>query len=493
MTASDTDTIRIPDAATEPDKMPRAARIAIGLLLAATFVVVLNETVMGVALPRLMAEFEITAATGQWLTTAFLLTLGIIIPPTGVILKRLSTRQVYFTALVLFSVGTAVAAAAPIFSVLLLARILQAAGTALMLPLLTATVLEFVPAHRRGRMMGMISVVIAVAPAVGPTVSGLVIDLLSWRWMFIIMLPIIAVAIVLGAAFMQNVGTIERVRFDIASVVLAAFGFGGLIFGLSSIGESSTGEAIVHPAISLAVGVAALAVFIRRQIVLQRSDRALMDLSPLASRTFALPLVLIVIGMGTLFGTLILLPLYLQNIIGLSALETGLILLPGAVVMGIVAPFIGRLFDQYGPRPLVIPGALVVSAALWAMTFLGEGSTIGFIVTIHIALNVGLGCMMTPLMTTALGSVKPRLYSHGTAIVNTMQQVAGAAGTALFITLMSTTMAAEEAAGIAPASAELAGIHSAFVVGAFVSLAMILLSIFVRRPAQTRRSGIGLH
>ncbi|MGV2984257.1 MDR family MFS transporter [Microbacterium sp. AGC85] len=493
MTASQTDSIPTRDSVTDGDKMPRPVRIAISLLLAATFVVVLNETVMGVALPRLMMEFDITAATGQWLTTAFLLTLGIIIPTTGLILKRLTTRQVYFTALVLFSIGTALAAAAPVFSILLLARILQAAGTALMLPLLTATVLEFVPAHRRGRMMGMISVVIAVAPAVGPTVSGLVIDLLSWRWMFIIMLPIIAIAIVLGVVFMQNVGPTERVRFDIASIILAALGFGGLIFGLSSIGESSTGETIIHPAVSLATGVIALALFVSRQIVLQRSDRALMDLRPLASRTFWLPLILIVIAMGTLFGTLILLPLYLQNVIGLSALETGLILLPGAVIMGIVAPFIGRLFDRYGPRPLVIPGALVVSVALWAMTFLGESSTTAFIVAIHIALNVGLGCMMTPLMTTALGSVAPRLYSHGTAIVNTLQQVAGAAGTALFITLMSTTMAAEASAGAAPAAAELAGIHSAFVVGAFISLVMILLSFFIRRGAAAGRGVVALH
>lgn len=490
MTAPDTDTTPTQRPSMQPDEMPRAARVAIALLLGATFVVVLNETVMGVALPRLMTEFDISAATGQWLTTAFLLTLGIVIPTSGLILKRLTTRQVYFTALVLFSIGTAVAAAAPVFSVLLLARILQAGGTALMLPLLTATVLEFVPAHRRGRMMGKISVVIAVAPAVGPTISGFVIDALTWRWMFIIMLPIIMVAIGLGVAFMRNVGTVERVRFDIASIILAAFGFGGLIFGLSSIGESSTGEAVVQPALSLTAGIAALAGFVSRQIVLQRSDRALMDLRPLASRTFALPLVLIVIGMGTLFGTLILLPLYLQNIIGLTALETGLILLPGAVIMGIIAPFIGRLFDRYGPRPLVIPGAFIMSAALWAMTFLGDDSATGFIITVHIALNVGLGCMMTPLMTTALGSVTPRLYSHGTAIVNTMQQVAGAAGTALFITVMSTNMSVS---GAEPSTAELAGIHSAFLMGAFVSLTMIGLSFFVRRATTTGRSGYVLH
>lgn len=466
--------------------LPKTAKVVIGLLLASTFVVVLNETVMGVALPRLMAEFSISAATGQWLTTAFLLTLGIVIPTTGLILKRFTTRAVFITAMLLFIAGTATAAAAPVFSVLLVARILQAAGTALMLPLLMSTVLNFVPAERRGRMMGLISVVTAVAPAIGPTVSGIVLETLNWRWLFIIMLPIVATALTLGIVLMRNIGDTEGVRFDVLSIATSALGFGGLIFGLSSIGEARDGGAPIHPAISIGVGILSIAVFVLRQLKLQKHNRSLMDLRPLAKRSFTVPLLLVMTGMSTLFGTLILLPLYLQNIVGFGTLQTGLILLPGAALMGCVAPFIGRAFDRFGARPLVVPGTVIVSGALWAMTSLDENSPAIAIVATHVALSLGLGAMITPLLTTALGSVPPSLYSHGSAIVNTLQQIAGAAGTALFITLMSTTMANELAIGTARVAAEHQGIHTAFVVGASISLVCVVLAWFVPRGTPAR-------
>ena len=465
-------------------KVPREITGVISLLLVAAFVMILNETIMGVALPRLMVDFDVSAATAQWLTTGFMLTMAVVIPTTGLILKRFTTRTVFTAAMTLFVVGTALAAFAPAFGVLVAGRIVQAAGTAIMLPLLITTVMTFVPVSRRGSTMGLISIVIAVAPAVGPTFSGLILKELSWRWMFGIVLPIALVAFALGLALVKNVGTPERVRFDAASVVLSALTFGGLIFGLSSIGEAASGEALMHPAIPIVVGVLAGALFVRRQLRLQRDDAALLDLRPFRNSSFAVSLLVLLVSMAALFGTLILLPIFLQNVLGMSTLKTGVLLLPGGLAMGLVAPIVGALYDRVGPRPLVIPGSVVVATGLWSMTRLDAESGSGFVITAHVLLSIGLGLMMTPLMTSALGSVRPELYSHGSAILNTLQQLAGAAGTALFVTVMTTSVTDQVGSGVDPVAAQAAGIHDAFLWGAVISLVSIALCLLVRKPAR---------
>ncbi|WP_174856178.1 MDR family MFS transporter [Streptomyces otsuchiensis] len=466
------------------DAMPRQIKIVIGLLVVSAFVVILNETIMSVALPRLMEDLDLSASTAQWLTTGFLLTMAVVIPTTGLILQRFTTRTVFLSAMTLFTTGTLLAAVSPGFGPLLAGRVIQASGTALMIPLLMTTVLNFVPAARRGRTMGLISIVIAVAPAVGPTFSGLILSSLSWRWLFLVVIPVALLSLVLGAMMIQNITTPRKVSFDVVSIVLSALAFGGLIYGLSAIGESSAGHAPVQPALPIAVGAVALLVFVVRQTKLQKRAAALLDLRPFTVPTFAIGVLMMVICMGALFGSLILLPLYLQNVLDLSTLSTGLMLLPGGLTMGVVAPIVGRLFDRYGPRPLVIPGAFGMTAALAAMTRLGEGSAPAMIVAIHVFLCVSLGFMMTPLMTSSLGSLNPELYSHGSAIVSTLQQLAGAAGTALFITVMTrgATAAAQDGRGEVGALAD--GIHAAFLVGAALAVVGAAFSFLVRRAPQ---------
>lgn len=462
---------------------PHGAGRVIALLVSAAFVVVLNETIMSVALPRLMADLNITAASAQWLTTAYLLTMAIIIPLTGYLLERFPLRGVFLTAMTLFSLGTLTAALAPGFEMLLAGRIVQASGTAVMMPLLFTTVLNVVAPERRGRMMGVISIVISVAPAIGPTVSGLVLSVLEWRWMFWLVLPIALLALVLGGIWVRNVTETQRVRFDALSVVLSAFAFGGLIYGLSSIGEAAAGNAGLPVWIPLTVGSVALAGFVWRQLVLQRTDSALLDLRAFRSRAFSLAAVLVVVVMASLFGSLILLPIYLQQVLGLDVLVVGLMMLPGGILMGVLAPIVGSLFDRFGPTPLVIPGMAVAATALWGMTTFGIDTPIWWVIAIHVLLNAGLGFVFTPLMTSALGSLPRPLYPHGSAIVGTLQQVAGAAGTALFITLMTVQAARASAHGADEITATASGTHAAFLVGAIVASAAVILAAFVRKPA----------
>lgn len=458
----------------------------IAMLIGAAFVVVLNETIMGVALPRLMTDLAITASTAQWLSTGFMLTMAIVIPLTGFLLERFTLRSMFLTAMGLFSTGTLIAAVAPGFEVLLLGRIVQACGTAIMIPLLMTTVLNLVPSSRRGRMMGMISIVLSVAPAIGPTVSGLILSALDWRWMFLLVLPVALVALGLGAIWVTNVTEQKNVRIDAPSVILSAFAFGGLIFGLSSIGEAVTGHAIVPVWIPIVVGSFSLVGFVLRQLRLQQHDRALLDLRTFYSRPFSLAVVLILVMNVGLFGTLILLPIYLQNVLELSTLQTGLILLPGGLLMGLIAPGVGALFDRFGPRPLVIPGMAAAAAALAVMTSFDDSTSIAYIIAVHVLLCVGFGLAFTPLLTSALGSLPQNLYSHGSAIVSTVQQLAGAAGTALFVTVMSVRAVAEAASGADQGAATGEGIHVAFLYGAVIVLVAVGLSMFIRKPSTTR-------
>ena len=470
--------------AAQPRIAPRDQRV-IWLLLAATFVVILNETIMSVAIPKLMDDLHIDALAAQWLSTAFMLTMAVVIPITGFLLQRFTTRQVFIAAMSLFSLGTLVAAVAPGFSILVVARVIQACGTAIMLPLLMTTLMTLVPPALRGRTMGNVSIVISVAPAIGPTISGVILNFLAWRWIFLIVLPIALVMLLIGIKFVENVTETRKSRVDVLSVILSAFGFGGLVYGLTLSGESGPAAASNGPMLwgSLAVGVVALAAFITRQLLLQRRDRALLDLRTFRSPIFTAAIVLMAITTASLFGVIIVLPLYLQHVLHLDVLGTGLLLLPGGLVMGLAAPFVGRLYDRIGPRPLVIPGAILVSLVMWGLTMVTETTPVYLVLIAHITMSLGLALMFTPLFTAGLGAVPPHLYSHGSAILGTIQQVGGAAGTALLVAVLSAQTAALAAGGASLDAATAGGIRAAFFAAAIISVFGVVGSFFVSKPA----------
>ena len=458
------------EAAAPPAKMSRESVTVIATLLVATFVVILNETIMNVALQRLMVDLGVTAPTVQWLSTGFMLTMAIVIPTTGFILQRLSTRAVFMLAMGLFSSGTLLAALAPGFEILLLARIVQAAGTAIMIPLLMTTILTLVPVSRRGFVMGNVSIAISVAPAMGPTVSGLILEHFSWRFLFVFVLPIALAAFAIGGRYLTNIGEKEKTRLDVLSVLLTVPAFGGIVYGLSQIGGEGGSPAIV----ALAVGVIAMVVFVLRQLRLQKSEAPLLDLRAFTFRMFTVSVLLLVVAMIALFGSVILLPLYLQEVRGLTSLETGLALLPGGLAMGLLGPFIGRLFDKVGPLPLTVTGSSLLVVALFQFSLLDAGTPVGWIVTLHVGLSLGLALIFTPAFTTGLNPLPPHLYSHGSAIMGTLQQVAGAAGTALLVSIYAVVSAS---AGM------VAGMHAAFLTASVIAVAAVVLSAMMRKTA----------
>jgi len=475
------------DASPAPDAGVAARnRTALRLLLAAVFVVFLNETMMAVALPRIQESLHIDATRGQWLTTAFALTMAVVIPTTGWLMQRLRTRTVFTVAMSSFVVGTVIAALSPVFEMLVVGRVVQAMGTAVMMPLMMTTVMTVVPAEERGRVMGRVSIVMSVAPAVGPIVSGALIQVLPWQGLFWVMLPIALTMLAIGIRRVPNVSETRAVPLDALSVTLAALGFSALVFGLSQIGATAVGQEAVQPWIPIALGLVALALFVWRQLVLQRTDAALLDLRTFLSRDFAVAVAMMTAGMVALFGAFIVLPQFARYTLGLDPLWVGAILLPGGLLMGLAGPTVGRLYDRVGPRPLVIPGSIGLAASLWTLAFgLGEHSSWLVLLGAHIVLMLSLAFLFTPAFSASLGSLAPRLYSHGSATIATLQQVAGAAGTAIFVALYATGVAATGSADpdLPSPAAAAAGSHLAFVAGAILSLVVIALALCVRRPA----------
>lgn len=478
--------------------LPREDSRIIWLLLGAAFVAILNETTMGVAIPHLITDLGITAVAAQWLTTAFMLTMAVVIPITGFLLQRFTTRMMFIAAMSLFSLGTLIAFVSPGFEMLLVARIVQASGTAIMMPLLMTTIMRLVPAHSRGRMMGRVSIVMSLAPAIGPTLSGVLLGTVGWRWIFGIVLPIALVALAVGARWVHNIGETTKARIDVGSVILSALGFGGLVFGLSQIGggahsggtaaENASADSLstITLVASLSIGAVSLALFAWRQFVLQRSDDALLDLRVFRSANFSLAIGQMAVLSLAFFGAITVVPLYMQTVLGVEAVVTGLVVLPGSLAMGLAGPIIGRIYDRWGTRVLLIPGSIVVSSMLWVYTTFDEFTSVWTIGVVQTVLSLGLALSFTPIFTASLGSLQPKFYSHGSAILSTIQQVAGAAGIAVMVTVMSSVTASTLGSSVgeaAEAAAGAAGAQAAFTLAAIASLPLLVGAFFIRKPA----------
>ncbi|WP_028610147.1 MDR family MFS transporter [Paenibacillus harenae] len=457
--------------------------ILISLIIGAFFSI-LNETLLNIAFPELVVELQVSATTLQWLATGYMLVVGVLVPASALLVQWFTTRQMFLGAMTLFTLGTLVCGTAPEFSFLLAGRLLQAAGTGLMLPVLMNTILVLYPPEKRGAAMGSIGLVIMFAPAIGPTLSGLILDSLQWRWLFYMVLPFAIFSIVFAFIYLKNVSTPTKPKVDIISLILSTIGFGGIVYGFSSSGEGHGGWSSPEVYGTVIIGSVSLLLFVLRQF---RVKEPLMDLRAFKFPMFTLTTVLLVIMMMTLFSTLSLLPFLFQGALLMTVFASGLIMLPGSLLNGLISPLTGKLFDKFGPRALVIPGALFLVIIMWFFTQVsGDTSKTTFLV-LHICLMVAISMIMMPTQTNGLNQLPQRYYPHGTAILNTLQQVAGAIGVALFIGIMTSGQREFLEGSSDPTSpaqlseAMVSGVHNAFLVGFGFAIAALVFSLFIKR------------
>lgn len=445
------------------------------LLLAGSFIAILNQTLMITAIPPIMREMHVTANTGQWLTTVFMLVNGIMIPITAFLIERYTTRQLFISAMVIFVVGTVVAGLAPNFSVLLLGRIIQSSGAGILLPLMQTVFLMMYPIEKRGAAMGVIGLVISFAPAIGPALSGWIIQAYSWRLLFALILPIALIDIVIAVFAMKNVTELSRPNIDVPSIVLSSLGFGGLLYGFTCAGNY--GWSSFSAITSLGIGSLTLASFVFRQL---RMKTPMLEFRVFKYPVFTVTTAVTMVGFMGLIGAETLIPLYMQNMRGFTAMQSGLAILPGALVTGLMSPITGRIFDRVGARWLTVIGLFIVTVSTFAFANMTVNTTFSFITVLYAVRMFGLSMVMMPATTAGLNQLPKRLIPHGAAMTNTMRQVAASIGTAILVTVMTTTAEAAKHSHLVAAPL-IRGVNVAFIVVAVLSLFATVLAFFVRR------------
>ncbi|MEN9737711.1 MAG: hypothetical protein RJA26_944 [Actinomycetota bacterium] len=465
-------------------KLPSHVFRILFILLGANFVVSLNETVLGVALPVLMRDLNITASVGQWLTTAFLLTMAAVIPVTGYLQSKFSPRQMFLTAMAVFIAGTVLGALSANFEVLLLGRVLQAAGTALLMPLFMTTMMKIVPENMRGMVMGQVSLVFAVAPALGPAASGLIVQAWGWHALFWVVLPIAAVATFIGARHLAIDHEPGTMTLDVLSLGLSAVGFSVLIYGLSEVGSAARGDAPVNPLIPIAVGLVLVIWFVRRQLKLAPLNKGLLNLATFKSPAFTNSTVLMVLMMFSLFGTIIIIPIYTQGVLHQTALATGLLMMPGGLLQGLLGGVAGKLFDRKGARRILVPAMTGVALSVALMATFGTETPMWEVFFAYSLLSASLAFVFPVLFGISMGSLSHDLYSHGSATIGVVQQVAGAAGTAGFVAVL-TVLSGGATASSDPISLN-NGTHGAFLIGTIISLVAAVFAFRVRPDKVTQ-------
>lgn len=492
---------------TEMQKKPPYGIIAI--LFVGAFVAILNETLLNIALPSIMDDFNVKPTSVQWLSTGYMLINGILIPASAFFIQRFTNRSIFIMAMSLFTLGTLLASFAPSFSILLVARMIQAAGSAIMMPLLMNVMLTAFPIEKRGAAMGTFGLVMITAPALGPTLSGWIIQHYEWRVLFDVILPFSVLTLTFAMFKLKNLTPQRKITLDVFSVILSSLGFGGLLYGFSMAGDKGWDHLQVYG--TIIIGAVSLITLILRQL---RLDEPLLEFRIFKYPMFALSSAISVVLSMAMFSAMILMPIYLQTLRGYTPLEAGLLMLPGAIVMGIMSPITGKLFDKYGPKMLAITGLVITIIGTYVASNLDMNTPYLFIMGIYTLRMFGMALVMMPIMTTGLNQLPMQMNPHGTAMNNTLQQVSGAIGSALLVTVMNhraESKAAElakeamtKADPSAPVSADAAaqmkveilhqsmlnGINYSFLISTFIAVGALVLTFFIKRVIPPKQEAV---
>lgn len=456
-------------------------KVTLVVLILGAFVTVLNQTVVTPALPPIMAEMSIDAATAQWLTTGFTLVNAIMIPITAFLIDRFTTRSLFIVSMAIFALGSLLCGIAPNFPLLLTGRLAQAAGAGILMPMVMTVLMLMFPVERRGTAMGMFGVVIAFGPAIGPTVAGLVIDHYSWRDLFLAIALFAAVVIVITPFVLQKQQpNSEGVTLDKPSLILSTLGFGTMLYGFSVIGSSGIS---VEAVVASIIGVIILIFFFRRQLSM---EKPMLNVRVLQNHKFLMGTIIGMLVQASLLSAGILMPIYLQSLMGYSATVSGLVLMPGAILMGIMGPIAGRLFDKHGPRVLSIVGMTLLVISTFAFATLNDSTDVVFLTVLYTLRMFSLSLVNMPITTWAMNALDNKVMNHGTSVNNTFRQVSGSLGTAILVSVY-TLVAASLMGSMDSIHASITGINVSFAVsGVLCTIGLIMTIIFVKNTSSSR-------
>lgn len=444
------------------------------VLLSGCLLAVLNQTLLGPALPSIMADFGVKATTAQWLTSAYSLVEAVVIPLSAYLMGRFSVRKLFIGGFSLFALGTFLAVIAPSFPILLIGRMMQAACTGMVMPMVTTLMLLMFPKENRGTAMGIVGLVIGFAPAFGPSLGGLLVDSVGWRALFGITLILTLAVIAVSWKFLANRDGFKRSTFDAPSVVLSSIGLVCLLYGLSSFTSASN---VALPVCLIVAGAALVVMFARRQLKL---DSPMLQVGILKTRNFRVAVCCILVIQMGLMGTGVIMPLYIQGVLGHGATVSGLVMLPGALLGAVAGVFAGRLFDKFGVRKVAIPGFVIVLLGAIGMIGFGVDTSVVVVAGAYTVLSLGMQFAMTPLNTWGVNSLDNNVIQHAQSLSNTLNQVAGSFGTAVLVSLSALGPAL--APGESVMGQTMAGYHLVFcATTAFILVAFVCVCVFTRK------------
>ncbi len=445
------------------------------IILVGTFVGSLTQTLLTSALPHIVADLGISVGLGQWLTTIYMLVIGIMVPTTSFLIGRFSTRQLFYTCMSLFFAGSLLALFSDRFSILLAGRVLQAVGTGILFPLLNVIVMELAPIQRRGFAMGIVGLTVSFAPAVAPTLSGWMSDAFGWQSIFVLLGVFSGAILLLSVFFLKDVKRAEvSGTLDKPSILCSSLGFGGLLLAFTSLSDYG----FFHPfvIVPLAVGIVSLVVFVRRQL---RIANPLLDVRIFKHKNFAVGTALISLYYFAFMGMGIVLPLYIQSYLGQSALVSGLTLLPGAFLMAATSPLSGWMLDRLGARITLLIGSACLTGGTMLLSLANAATPMGVLAAYYAVRCVGLGFLLMPTTTWSVDCLHVQKIPDGIVINNTVRQVAGAIGSALMVTVMSVAMGGAQTGSVTGDGVY--GVHMSFLFSALLCIAALVLAVmFVR-------------
>ena len=443
-------------------------------MMIGAFVGMLSETSLNIALPQLMKTFQINSGSVQWLVTGYMLVIGIILPFSSLLTKWFTTRQIVITGLLDFIIGAVIAALAPSFTILLIGRMIQGLGTGLILPLMFTVAMLIFPPHKMGTAMGVCALVIMLAPAIGPTITGIILGKLAWNWIFWFFIPFLLIALICAIAGLPNVGQITKPKVDLLSLLESIIGFSCLVMGVSFASDLGWGSPAVL--MMLVIGIIVLVLYAYRQLHL---EQPIINLHVFKKVAFAQGAIGVMLDFAIILSAMYLLPQYLQRGLLLPVALTGIIMLPGGIINAIVSAFAGRLFDSLGAKKPAVAGFAIAVMGIIMLIFSSSKSTIAYVIAAHIILMIGCPLAMSPVQTHALNALQGPESADGSTILNTMQQIIGAVATALATSFLSLGQNAYH--GMDKAAQFTNGVHF----GLYFTLALALAGLILALTLKT--------
>ncbi len=448
------------------------------VMMLGSFITLLTETFLNNALPSIMKSFNINQATAQWLSTGYLMVAGLMIPLSAWLFKRFDVRKTFITFMFVFLIGSVMGYFAPNFGVLLAGRLIQAISAGSLMPLIQNVMFILYPANKRGTVMGISGIVIAFAPAIGPTLSGYIIDSFGWRYLFGILIPLTLVFILLAFIFVKSVNKTEAEKVDTPSIVYSTAGFGLLLYGFSIIGND--GKVTLATTSSMIIGLIIIYLFVRRQLKLKQP---LIEVRVFKNKTFTLTAILSALSNIALLGVELVMPLYLQNVHGVSALTSGLVLLPGSLLMAVMSPISGMLYDKFGMKKLAFIGYGILTLGTLPMMFFTKNTSLILISVLYMIRISGISLVMMNTYTEGINALDQKMAIHGNAASSTVRQIAGSLGTAVLMMLISLYTANSTSV-----SSLTTGYHAAFILAIVMSALGFILSFWLKQKKSIKQS-----